>query len=86
MECVPTVACCEDRGTGNSSPGSRVLAEVLLEVTSSPTIELLDSRTGLPQAKQLTGQQPSPTHQQTIGLKIYPPEQDPVFSTASPSH
>ena len=31
----------------------------------------LESRTGLPQAKQVTGSQHSLTHQQAIGLKIY---------------
>jgi len=42
-----------------------------LKITSSPTIEPLDSRTGSPQVKQLTGRGHSPTHQQKIGLKIY---------------
>ena len=40
---------------------------------------------------QATGREHSPTHQQTIGLKIYwacpcPPEQDPVFPTSSTSY
>ena len=40
---------------------------------------------------QTTGREHSPTHQRKIGLKIYwacpcPPEQDPVFPAASPSH
>ena len=40
---------------------------------------------------ETTGREHSPTHQQKIGLKTYwkwpcPPEQDPVFPTASPSH
>ena len=33
-----------------------------LEVTSGPTIETADSRTGSPQAKQLTGKEHSTTH------------------------
>ena len=41
-----------------------------LEVTSSPTAQPIDSKTGLPQAKQLIGREHSPTHQ-TIGFKIY---------------
>ena len=40
---------------------------------------------------QTTGREHSPIHQQKVGLKIYwawpcPPEQEPVFSTASLSH
>ena len=57
----------------------------------NPTIEPADPRAGLPQAKQLPGRESNPTHQQTIGLKLYwarpcPPEQDPVFPIANPSH
>ena len=42
-------------------------------------------------AGQTTGREHIPIHLQKIGLKIYwawpcPPEQDPVFPTASPSH
>ena len=33
--------------------------------------EPLDPRAGSPQAKQLTGREHNPTHQQIIGLKIY---------------
>ena len=69
--------------TGSSSAGRYVLASPL-----GCLIEPAVSRTGLPQDKELTR---SPTHQQTIELKIYwaqpcPPEQDPVFPTVSPSH
>ena len=40
---------------------------------------------------QITGRKHSPIHQQKVGLKTYrawpcPPEQEPVFLTASPSH
>ena len=40
---------------------------------------------------ETAGREHSPTHQQKIGLKTFwiwpcPPEQDPVFPTASPSH
>ena len=62
----------------------------LSEVTVSPTIESIDSRAGLPRARQLTGKEHSPTHQPTIELKFYwacpcPSEQDPVFPTTNPS-
>ena len=48
-------------------------------------------RAGSPQAKQLPERECNPTHQQIIGLKLYrarpcPPEWDPVFPIASPSH
>ena len=67
------------------------LVWVLLEVTINPTTEPTDSRAGSPQAKQLTGREHNPTHQWIMGLKFfwawpYPPEQDPVFPTTSPSH
>ena len=61
------VACRGDRSTGSNRPGRHVL----LEVTSSPTIEPVDSRTGSPQVKLLTGRGHSATHQQTTELKIY---------------
>ena len=38
---------------------------------NSPTIECVVSRTGSPEAMQLTGREHNPTHQQKIGLKIY---------------
>ena len=74
------VACYMDRDNGRNSPGRNLLRSVPLKVTSSPTIEPVEARTGLPQAKQLTGKEHSPAHQQKIGLKIYwawpfPPEQ-----------
>ena len=52
-----------DRGTSSNSPG-RYLSGL------SP-LGVSNSRTGLPQGKQLTGKKHSPTHQQTIGLKFY---------------
>ena len=62
-----------------------------MEVTINPTTELVDPRAGLPQAKQLTGRECNPTHQQIIVLKFYrvwpcPLEQELVFPTTSPSH
>ena len=78
---------------GTGALATAVLGDswILQEVTNSPTIESVDSRTGSPHAKQLTGREHSPTHQQMTGLKFYwaqpcPPEQDPVFPTASLSH
>ena len=64
------VTCHGDRGTSSCSSGRHVLAEVLLEVTI-PTIEPVDSRTRLPQAKKVAGREHSPTYQQTVGVKIY---------------
>ena len=55
-----------DRGTGSSSSGKCPLVWALLEDIISSTLEAVDSR-----AKQLTGREHSPTHQQTIGLKFY---------------
>ena len=53
-------------------------------------MEPVDPSAGSPQAKNLPGREPNPTHQQIIGLKLYwarpcPPEQDSVFATTSPS-
>jgi len=61
-----------------------------LEVTNSPTIEPVDSRTEFTNSKQQTGLEHSPTHQQIIRLKIYwawpcPTKQDSVLPTVSPS-
>ena len=75
-------------GTGSSNPGRSFLAWSLLEVAINPTIETIDPRTWSPQAQQLPGRECNPIHQQIIGLKLYwmklcPPEQDPVFLTAS---
>ena len=55
----------------------------------NPTIDSVDFRTGLPQAKQQTGREHSPTHQQTVELKFYctwpcPPEQDQFLSLPAP--
>ena len=41
-----------------------------MEVAIKPTIEPIDPRAGLPQAKQLPGKEHNPTHQQIIGLKL----------------
>ena len=51
--------------------GGAYLHKSFLEVTSSPTLDPVDSRTESPQAKQLTGREHRSTHHQTIGLKIY---------------
>ena len=64
---------------------------MLLEVAINPTIDPVDRSACSPQAKQLSGRECNPTHQQIIGLKLYwamicPPEQDPVFPTVSPCH
>ena len=40
------VACYMDRDSGSSSPGRHVLRSVPLKVTSSPTIEPVEARTG----------------------------------------
>ena len=58
-------------GTGGSTPGRDVLAQVLFEVTESLLYKFIDSRTGSHQVKQLVGRENSPTHQQTTGLKFY---------------
>ena len=63
----------------------------LLEVTINPIKEPVVSKAGLLQAKQLTGREHSPTHQQTTGLKFYwalpcPSEKDPVFPISSSPH
>ena len=56
-----------------------------------PTIQSVDSRTGAPHAKKLTGREHSPSQLQTSELTFYwaqicPPEQDPVFPTTSPCY
>ena len=70
-----------DKDTGSRSSGKYSLAWALPESTISPTKEIVASSDGLPQAKQPTGREPSPTHQQTSRLKFYW-----VLPTTSPSH
>ena len=53
------------RGTDSSSLGRSPLVLVLLEVAINLTI---NPRAGLPQAKQPTGREHNPTHQQIIGF------------------
>ena len=50
-------------GTGRSSPGVMCWHKSFLEFASSPTIEPINSRTGLPWTRQLTGRgaQPHPS-------------------------
>ena len=80
-----------NKGTGSRSSGKYSSAWALPEAAIIPTKEPVGSSAGSPQAKQLTGTEHSPTHQQTSGLKFYRaqlclPEQDPVLPTTSPSH
>ena len=65
------VAHCGDKDTGSRSSGKYSLVGSLLESTISPTKETVGSSDGSPQAKQPTGREPSPTHQQSRGLKFY---------------
>ena len=60
-----------DKDTGSRSSGKYSLAWALLESAISPTKERIASNAGLPQAKQPTGREPSPTHQQAIRLQFY---------------
>ena len=60
-----------DKDTGSRSSGKYPFAWALPESTISPTKEPIPSRTGSPQAKQPTGREFSPTHQQTSRLKFY---------------
>ena len=61
----------EDKDTGSRSSGKYSLAWALPESAISPTKEPIGSSAGSPQAKQPTGRELSPTHQQTSGLKFY---------------
>ena len=61
---------CRDKNTGGDSSGEYSLVWALLEAaifspTLGPTQHLLGSSAGTPQAKELTGWEHSPTHQQT---------------------
>ena len=60
-----------DKDTGSRSSGKYSLAWALPDTTISHTKEPVAPRAGLPQAKQPTGRELSPTHQQTSGLKFY---------------
>ena len=59
-----------DKDTGSRNSGKFPLASALPESAISPAKEPVASRAGSPQAKQPTGREPSPTHQQTRGLKF----------------
>ena len=64
------MAHCGHKGTGGSSSGKHSLAWALLEVTIfSPRPSPTQQPTGMPQANQPTGEEHSPTHQQTGCLK-----------------
>ena len=71
QRCGAAVAHCRDKDTGSSSLRKYPLARALLEVIISLTIELVDSKAGSSQAKEITGRDHSFTHQQTSGLKFY---------------
>ena len=60
-----------DKDTGSRSSGKYSLVWALLESAISPTKGLVGASAGSPQAKQPTGRELSPTHQQTSGLKFY---------------
>ena len=60
-----------DKDTGSRSSGKHSLAWALLESAISPTKKPAASSAGLPQAKQPTGRELSPTHQQKSGIKFY---------------
>ena len=66
-----TVAHREDKDTGLRSSGKYSLAWVLPESAISPNKDWVGSSIGSLQAKQPTGREPSPTHQQTSRLKFY---------------
>ena len=65
------VAHCRDQDTGSRSSGKYSLVWALPKATISPTKQPVCSSAGLPQAKQPTRREPSPTHQQTSGIKFY---------------
>ena len=72
---------CPHRGDGVT--GAAILGEALLKVAISPTLQLVDSKSGFPQAKLLTGRQCNPTYQQTTRFKFYwamPTTARPSFS------
>ena len=76
-----------NKDTGSRSSEKSSLTWALLESAISPTKEPVGSSAGSPQAKQLTGREASPTHQQTSRLKFYwalPTRATP--SSTSPSH
>ena len=86
---------CGGMGQNGLTTGTGALAAAVMEVPlgispigGHPTMEPIEPRAGLQQAKQLTGREYNPTNQQKIRLKFYwarscPPEQDPVFPTQS---
>ena len=76
-----------DKGTRNRSPKKYLLAGALLEVTLSQSLQT----PGLGSLWSNNRNGEWPHYQQTSRLKFYwawpcPPEQNPVLSTASPSH
>ena len=81
--CWPAMACHGDMGTRGSTPGRCPWARPSWKVAINTTTQPRGPRAGLPQAKQITGREHSPTHQQITGLKFYwarpCPEQDPVY-------
>ena len=66
-----SVAHCRYKDTSSRSSGKYSLAWAFPKHTISPTKGPVGFSPGSPQAKQPTGRQPSPTHEQTSGLKFY---------------
>ena len=73
-----------DKDSGSRSSGTYSLVWALPESAISPTKEPVASSAGPPQAKQPTGRELSPTHQQTSWLKFY--WALPTRATASSAH
>ena len=74
----------KDKDTGSRSSGKYSLVWALPESTISLTKEPLGPSAGSPQAKQPTGRELSPTHQQTSRLKFY--SALPTRATPSSTH
>ena len=65
------VAHCREKNTGSRSSGKYSLAWALPESNNSTTKEPVGSSAGSPSAKQPTGKELIPTHQQTSRLQFY---------------
>ena len=61
----------EDKDTGAEILGSTPWCEPSQSLPLTPPKSWVGSSVGSPQAKQPTGWEPSPTHQQTSRLKFY---------------
>ena len=78
------VAHCGDKDTGSRSSGKYSWHEPSQSSPLAPPKSRVGSSAGSPQAKQPTGREPSPTHQQTSGLKFY--WALPIRATPSSTH